>query len=271
MAAVTVHGALLPGRTPPGQDRWAATPHGIVVLDGATATAPEVPPAEHYVDTLLTESTTRLDTGDDLPSLITEAIASTADTLGLVPGAAPSSTVAILRWTETDIEAAVLGDSTVILGTADGGVARLHDDRLASVAPAARRTYQERLRQGHGYDDRHRALMATIQRNEVHARNTAHGYWIAEADPAAGHHVLTTRLPRTHVRWAAVATDGAQRIIDHLGLSWADVATRDDDELRDLLDRLHRWEAESDPHGVALPRAKRHDDKTIVTWQPDQR
>lgn len=271
MAAVTVHGALLPGGAPPGQDRWIASPYGIVVLDGATATAPEVPPAELYVDTLLNGLSARLGGSDDLPPLIAEAIAEAADTLGLAPGAAPSSTIAILRWSESSVEAAVLGDSTVILGTVDGGAVRLHDDRLAAIAAAARQTYQERLRHGHGYDERHRDLMTAIQRSEIEARNSEQGYWIAEADPAAGHHVRTTRLPRTEVRWAVVATDGAQRVIDQLGLPWADVAASSDDELRILLDRLHRWEADSDPHGEALPRAKRHDDKTVAVWQPDRR
>lgn len=271
MAPVTVHGALLPGGSYPGQDRWTATPHGIVVLDGATATAPEVPPAEQYVDTLLDSLATRLGSGRDLPALIAEAITEAADTLGLATGAAPSSTVAILRWSGPTVDAAVLGDSTVVLGIADGGEVRVHDDRLSAVAPAARRAYEKRLSHGYGYDARHRDLMSTIQRSEIEARNREHGYWIAEADPTAGHHARTTQLPHTAVRWGLLATDGAQRGIDHLGPPWADVATSDDSELRTLLDRLHRWEAERDPRGETLPRAKPHDDKTVVVWQPDPR
>ncbi|ALE86294.1 hypothetical protein XF36_26755 [Pseudonocardia sp. HH130629-09] len=261
---------MLPGGSPPGQDRWTATPHGIVVLDGATARAPEVPPAERYVDTLLDALTTRLAGRDELPEVIAEAIADAKSTLGITPGVGPSSTVALLRWTETTIEVAALGDNTIVLGLTSGGEVRLRDDRLSTVDPAARRTYHERLRHGHGYDDGHRDLLTTIQRSEVQARNTQDGYWIAEADPDAGHHAETMHLPHESVSWAVIATDGAQRVIDHLGLPWADVATSDDDELQALLDRLHRWETENDPNGQALPRAKPHDDKTLVVWQPNR-
>ncbi|MER5672578.1 protein phosphatase 2C domain-containing protein [Pseudonocardia alni] len=267
---MTVHGALLPGGRYPGQDRWRATPRGVVVLDGATASAPEVPPAELYVDTLLDDLARRLDSEDELPTVISEAIGAAADALALAPGVAPSSTVALLRWSKTIVEAAVLGDSTVVLGLADGGEVRLCDDRLSMVAPSARRAYHDRLRHGHGYDDRHRDLMTAIQRDEIDARNREHGYWIAEADPAAGLHAQTERLPSSAVSWAVVATDGAQRAIDHFEMRWADVAAKEAPELRSLLDRLHRWESESDPRGEALPRAKPHDDKTIVTWTPDR-
>ncbi|WP_145981525.1 hypothetical protein [Pseudonocardia sp. HH130629-09] len=267
---MSVYGAVLPGGSPPGQDRWTATPHGIVVLDGATARAPEVPPAERYVDTLLDALTTRLAGRDELPEVIAEAIADAKSTLGITPGVGPSSTVALLRWTETTIEVAALGDNTIVLGLTSGGEVRLRDDRLSTVDPAARRTYHERLRHGHGYDDGHRDLLTTIQRSEVQARNTQDGYWIAEADPDAGHHAETMHLPHESVSWAVIATDGAQRVIDHLGLPWADVATSDDDELQALLDRLHRWETENDPNGQALPRAKPHDDKTLVVWQPNR-
>lgn len=267
---MSIHGALLPAGPPPGQDRWTATPHGIVVLDGATASAPEVPPAERYVDTLLDALATRLADRGELPDVIAEAIADATSTLGIEPGRGPSSTVALLRWTETAIDVAALGDNTIVLGLTSGGEVRLRDDRLSTVAPAARRTYHERLRHGHGYDDGHRDLLTTIQRSEIQARNTRDGYWIAEADPVAGHHAETMQLPNESVSWAVIATDGAQRVIDHLGLPWADVAASDDAELQALLGRLHRWEAESDPDGQALPRAKPHDDKTVVVWQPDR-
>lgn len=267
---MSVYGAVLPGGSPPGQDRWTATPHGIVVLDGATASAPEVPPAERYVDTLLDALATRLASRDELPDVIAGAIADATSTLGIAPGGGPSSTVALLRWTETTIHVAALGDNTIVLGLTSGGEVRLRDDRLSTVAPAARRSYHERLRHGHGFDDGHRDLLTAIQRSEMQARNTRDGYWIAEADPAAGHHAKTMQLPSGAVSWAVIATDGAQRVIDHLGLPWADVAASDDAEIRALLGRLHCWEAENDPDGQALPRAKPHDDKTVVVWQPDR-
>lgn len=38
----------------------------------------------------------------------------------------------------------------------------------------------------------------------------------------------------------------------------------DVDGLNRLLSECHRWEAEDDPDGRLLPRAKRHDDKALV-------
>ncbi|MDQ3152562.1 MAG: hypothetical protein M3R63_12845 [Actinomycetota bacterium] len=89
-----------------------------------------------------------------------------------------------------------------------------------------------------------------------------------EVDTTAAHHALHRRFPSTDVVWCVLATDGAQRVIDHLDIPWADVARMPETELAALLDELHRWESDSDPNGALLPRAKCHDDKTLVTWSP---
>lgn len=268
---MSTHGASLPGRTGPGQDRWATTPAGIVVLDGATPLAPDVPPADQYVDALLDALRVRLDSPEGLRTVIADAIAAVTEALALAPGTAPSSTVALLRWTGPDIETAVLGDSTVVLGTRDGQQVRLCDDRMATVATAQRRAYTERLAQGHGYDATHRQILSDVQTGERRARNTDRGYWIAEADSHAGHHAEIHHHARAELDWAVLATDGAQRPVDHLHLSWNDIARKDEADLLALLRDLHRWEAEQDPDGRLLPRAKRHDDKTIAAWIPDQK
>ncbi|WP_075298592.1 MULTISPECIES: protein phosphatase 2C domain-containing protein [unclassified Pseudonocardia] len=267
---MTTHGALLPGGPGPGQDRWAATPNGLIVMDGATAVTPSVPSAERYVDALLDDLRRRLDTTTDLRTILGHAIAAVSADLDLVPGEGPSSTVALLRWAEDVVDAAVLGDSTIVLGTRDGTTERLTDDRLASIAPEQRRAYLSRLAAGAGYDDEHRRLLVGLQNHERDARNTPGGYWIAEADSNAADHAEVRRYRADDVRWAVLATDGAQRGIDHLDRRWADVAAMGDTELTALLDELHRWEAETDPEGKQLPRAKRHDDKTLVTWPPNQ-
>ncbi|MDN5915707.1 MAG: protein phosphatase 2C domain-containing protein [Pseudonocardia sp.] len=267
---MTTHGASLPGTTSPGQDRWTATPNGLIVLDGATAIAPGVPPAEQYVDALLDALRTGLTSTADLRTVIADAVAIVSAKLDLAPGDGPSSTVALLRWADSGVDAAVLGDSTIVLGTRDGQQARLCDDRLAAVAAAQRQAYRQRLEQGNGYDDTHRQLLVDIQRIERQARNEDHGYWIAEAVSDAGHHATVRRFAADELRWAVLATDGAQRAVDHLHVPWPDIAAKGDDDLLALLRDLHRWEAEQDPDGRALPRAKRHDDKTVSTWRPDR-
>lgn len=268
---MTTRGASLPGGTGPGQDRWTATPNGLVVLDGATALAPGVPPAEHYVDELLTALRDDLSSTAELPSVIADAIRTVSHRLDLTPGHGPSSTVAILRWTDAAVEAAVLGDNTIILGTRQGHELRLSDSRLESVAVSQRRAYRERLTRGSGYDRTHRQLLADVQSYERQARNAEHGYWIAEAVSEAGHHAKLHRHDIDDVAFAVLATDGAQRPIDHLRRPWSEVATMDDAELSALLRDLHSWEAENDPDGRDLPRGKRHDDKTIATWLPARR
>jgi len=268
---MSTHGASLPGGTGPGQDRWAATPNGLIVLDGATAIAPDVPPAEQYVDALLDTLRTGLSSTSDLRTVIADAIDHVSAELDLTPGDGPSSTVALLRWTDTGADAAVLGDSTIILGTRDGHEIRLCDERLETVAPAQRQSYRERLQRGSGYDETHRQLLADLQTTERRARNSDDGYWIAEATRDAGHHATVRHIDADNLRWAVLATDGAQRTIDHLHMAWHDIAAKSDDELLALLQGLQRWEAERDPEGQDLPRAKRHDDKTVTTWQADTR
>ncbi|MFC5994563.1 protein phosphatase 2C domain-containing protein [Pseudonocardia hispaniensis] len=267
---MTTHSASLPGGTPPGQDRWAATGDGLIVLDGATPFSSDTPSAERYVDALLDALRTGLGSPTDLRAVISAAIATVATSLGLEPGEAPSSTVALLRWTDDHIDVAVLGDSTIIIGTRDGRENRLTDDRLQAVGAAHRQAYRKRLERGTGYDHTHRRILADLQATERRTRNTHRGYWIAEASSHAGHHATTTRYPARDVRWAVLATDGAQRLIDHLHIPWNDVAANNSDQLRDLLRHLHQWEAEKDPDGRALPRAKPHDDKTLLTWTADQ-
>lgn len=79
-------------------------------------------------------------------------------------------------------------------------------------------------------------------------------------------HLISRRYRRADVTWCVLATDGAQRGFDHLAVAWEDLHHASADELRAMLDTLHRWEADTDPTGTRLPRAKRHDDKTVVTW-----
>ena len=140
----------------------------------------------------------------------------------------------------------------------------LTDDRLASVAPAVRTAYQERLKAGCGYDSEHRELLSELQRHQSKARNVSDGYWIAEAEPIAATHALTRSYPLDQIEWCILSTDGAHRPTEYLGIDWYDVAKLDNDGLYRLLMDLHRWEAEADPHGQRLPRSKRHDDKTLA-------
>ena len=264
---MTVCGASRAGGEPPGQDRWTTTDHGVIVLDGATAFDPTAPPADHYVDVLLDALSSRLDSDAALPLVIRDAITHAAQTLALRPGAGPSSTVLLLREFRDCIEVAALGDSTAVIGLRDGRTERLTDTRIEHAAPEERARYRQRLSAGSGYDETHAALLRAIQRGERAARNTPAGYWIAEADESAGNNAIVRRFSCDAALWCVLATDGAQRVIDHNRADWAALPRASVGELVIYLDDLQRWETQQDPDGTQLPRAKRNDDKTIVTWK----
>jgi hypothetical protein len=159
----------------------------------------------------------------------------------------------------------VLGDSPIHYGI--GHRARsLGDDRLSAVATPEREHYLAQLRAGHGYGYgyAHHAALVQLQRAQQQARNVEGGYWIAETDPTAAHHALTTTVERDLIEWAVLATDGAADLIEHAGHRWHRIAQYDRLQLNALLARIHEWEDMSDPDGRHLPRAKRHDDKTIA-------
>ncbi|MBN9109618.1 MAG: hypothetical protein J0I34_12620 [Pseudonocardia sp.] len=246
-------------------DLAIVAPFGVVLLDGASAFEPvDVHPAT-YARTLGTSITALLHGQPDIPiaDAVAEAIRRTTASLNLRAGASPSSTVAILRTNDDVVDFYVLGDSTIHYGVGEQ-THQLVDDRIEQVAQQERDNYIRRLRAGYGYDDAHRSALADLQGAQRSDRNVEGGYWIAETEPAAAYRGLTRSFKSCRVGWAVLATDGAADVIDHLGLGWAAVAGYKRAELNRLLGQLHAWEAGSDPYGCALPRAKRHDDKTIV-------
>lgn len=263
-------GASLPGGTGRGQDRWWTTGHAAVVLDGASSYLPTTADASTYVDHLITTIGDRLLTScGSLGGILAESIHHTAEQLKLTPGVSPSSTVLVARRSAQKFEVLVLGDSTALVKTKNGQVHRFSDERLSTVATDVRRAYRARLQSGAGFDEEHRQLLCSLQERQHRVRNKPDGYWIAEADSKAAAEAQTYVFHPGQVMWCVLATDGAQRPIDHLGFDWEQVATMGTNELRELLRELHRWEESDDPGAKLMPRAKRHDDKAIVRWAPD--
>ena len=53
--------------------------------------------------------------------------------------------------------------------------------------------------------------------------------------------------------------------MSHLGIDdWARLVDLRQADLEAVLKRCHQWESERDPNGMELPRAKRHDDKSLA-------
>lgn len=258
-----VHTAQVPATS--GDDRLFSTDHALIVLDGATSHNPEMPAAGTYVDILGQHLQCQVRERDDLRWALAAAITETANQLNLQPGAGPCSTVAIVRIGPRTLDLLVLGDSSVIIGSATGAPTVHTDDRLARLGLPEADQYRERLAHGQGYDDTHRSILAALQRSERRWRNRHDGYWIAEADPVAAQHAVTATYSRDAALWAILATDGATDTVPKLGTDWPSVAaTAGPTDLLDLLQRCHDWEAHTDPNGTELPRSKRHDDKTIA-------
>ena len=253
-------------KPPSGDDRAFVTANAVIVLDGASAFTARDVPAAAYADHLGSTLAGLVDGNNEpLTALLADAIEATVDALDLTPGGrAPSSTVAIVRRREdASIDVLVLGDSQVVI---PGEI--LRDDRLAPLASAERTAYRTRLTSGHGYDDEHRRILAALQAEQLRHRNKPGGYWIAEAEPAAAEHALVRHLSPDEAPWCVLATDGAYKPMEHLGLdAWPTVAAADADDLAALLRRCQDWES-TDERGQQLLRAKRHDDKTLVAVTP---
>ena len=90
-------GVGLDGRPRPSEDHVVVLDNAVVVLDGATAPSPDLPSGGWYAGLLAK----RLANGlcarpdGDLATLLAEAIAAVAAAHDLLPGASPSSTVAM--------------------------------------------------------------------------------------------------------------------------------------------------------------------------------
>ncbi|WP_063056209.1 protein phosphatase 2C domain-containing protein [Nocardia salmonicida] len=264
--SITVETAQLPAST--DEDRLVVTDGAVIVLDGATAHDPAMPSAGAYVDFLASDLVQSIDDeSSPLADILEQSIARAVDALGIEPGIAPSSTVALVRIKPDTVDALVLGDSSVIVGLRAGGVNVHTDDRLSQLQLPEADLYRRFLADGQGYSGRHRKVLQELQAAERARRNRPDGYWIAEAEPGAAKHALHVRYPLAEVAWVITATDGAFDLIPTLGMRWPEVAHMSTPQLAQLLRDVHIWEAQADPDGQALPRAKRHDDKTIAVMR----
>ena len=273
--------ATYPGG-PVEQDRHVVLSHAVLVLDGASGPDPAAPTGGRYAEWLSAALGAALTAVPDvdLADALADAIGRVAREHDLRPGSGPSCSVAVVRWFTGTLDALVLGDAKVIAvlpapnllddltpwGGASTREIELCDLRIADVAADLRLLLRRRLHQGGTFDEGHDALLAEIRAEERRHRNTAGGYWIAEAEPAAARHALTGRWPLDGLVGVAIATDGAWRGFSqyrmHPDPTYL-VLRPDRFEPATALDLIHQKEA-ADPDGRRWPRSRRHDDKTLA-------
>ncbi|GAA3552928.1 protein phosphatase 2C domain-containing protein [Amycolatopsis ultiminotia] len=238
-------GVAADGRPRPTEDYVAVLDQAVLVLDGATSPSPELPSGGWYAGLLVRRLSTELRTHprEDLGVALANAIGALAREHDLLPGRSPSSTVSMLRWDESEVEALVLADSPVV-AFGRFGTDPVSDDRLVSLRGGGL------LQTG-----------ADVRRR----RNAEDGFWVAEAEPAAAYKAVRRVWPRADVEAVLIATDGVAIGVDEYGLfDWPEVLRRArHDGPAAVLDAVRAAE-EQDPGCVRWPRAKRHDDQALV-------
>lgn len=258
-------GVGLDGQVRPSEDVVVVLANAVLVLDGATTLLPGRRSGGWYATLLAGQIAGRL-TGYpdmDLADLLAAAIQALAREQGLVPGDAPASTVAMVRWSDESIEGLVLGDSPIVAVAGDGPRV-LADERLATL-PRTGPGYRSRLRAGGGYGDDHVAALRTSAVGVDRLRNTEGGYWVAEADPDAAYHAVRDTWARDDVRQLLLASDGVSCAVDDYGiLDWpAAVELVTTGGAQAMLDAVRAAE-EEDRDGARWPRPKPHDDQALV-------
>ncbi|MFD4643103.1 hypothetical protein ACFWN2_37740 [Lentzea sp. NPDC058436] len=220
-----------PGRVT--EDRIRVLPNAVVVLDGVTSrTRPPDRNGGWYATELADELARLINGTDPLTDLLAQAITTLVEKHDLVLGDSPSCTAAIVRWNDEVIDALVLCDTPVV---AFGQSTRvLADTRLEDLRPDP---------------------------DILRWKNKPGGYWVAEADPVAGHQALTATWPRDEVTNVIALTDGVSCGVSEYGLfDWEDLRQL---PLGEVLDRIREAERGDSEH-ERWPRYKTHDDQAIA-------
>jgi hypothetical protein len=231
----------------PNEDLVIGGPDFVLVLDGATAPTGIESGCRHSVAWLVARLGAQLAlpllgrSQAPLTELLADAIAAVRaeheDTCDLANPDSPSSTVAMVRVTDEQVEHLVLADSPIVLRGPDRRVTVLADNRV-DLLPEYTFEAVRRL------------------------RNQPGGFWVASTEPKAAYEAVSGTTERAAVEVVALLTDGASRYSERYGHSWEDlVDVLDTAGPRVLIDKVRRYDAEA---AVGTFRGKRHDDATAV-------
>ncbi|WP_433012920.1 protein phosphatase 2C domain-containing protein [Kribbella sp. CA-294648] len=236
-----------PDRVGVNEDLVIAGPDFVVVLDGATAPAGVESGCVHSVVWLVARLGTQLaipllggsraPLGDLLADAILAVRAEHEDTCDLANPDSPSSTVAVVRISDEQVEHLVLADSPVVLRGPDRRVTVLADNRIDLLPEYT---------------------LESVRR----WRNQPGGFWVASTEPKAAYEAVAGTTERAAVEVVALLTDGASRYSERYGHSWEElVGLLETGGPRALVDRVRRYDGDA---AVGAFRGKRYDDATAV-------
>ncbi|TKG61569.1 integrase [Prauserella endophytica] len=256
--------ACEPGSPERANEDWCGSAGGVaIVLDGATA--PRDDRCSHstpwYVNTLgLALLAATADPALSLPDVLAGAIEQVNGEHSDC-GGSPAATVAMLRVADDRVEHLVLADTTLVLDTADDGLAVVTDSRVDEVTECLGEPETRRHRIGTA---EHQAAVKAMSAAQQEWRNREGGYWVAADDPTAAAHALTGTHARENVRRVALMSDGAARLADVFGETWPNVLALLDEQGPGSLIRRVREIEHSDPDGTRWPRFKSSDDAVCL-------
>lgn len=242
----------LASRAAPGVGNEDAVVAGVdfaAVLDGATAEPGISNGCRHdvrwFARSVASELGRLLGTDDSGATSLTGVVAAVAaavrdahaDGCDLSDPRSPAATIALLRVRGGLVEYLVLGDAVLLLRDRHGAVGVVTDDRI--------------LR----FDE--------LPWSQLHRmRNVPGGFWVVSSDPRAADEAISGATPVAELDCAAVLTDGAARLVERYGWTWAELLIALERDGPAGVISATREAEQATPPGVF--EGKRHDDATAV-------
>lgn len=267
--------ATMPGdHKRPNEDYTGALGECAILLDGSgapgdlpTGCVHGVPWFAHQLGARCLAAMATEDPAVPLAGILAQAIADVAKlhqgTCDLTVPGTPSSVVVMARATGKSLDYLVLGDSALVMEDSSGGVKVISDRRMDQVVV---REYQAMLALPIGTPRKQAARMAFVRRQQP-MRNAPGGYPIASTDPAAADQAITGSAEARSIRRAAMLSDGVSRFAEFGIGTWHELLTTLSGGGPAALFARVREAEDSDPRGIRWPRAKRHDDVSVVFWE----
>ncbi len=135
--------------------------------------------------------------------LAVDSIATLIHRYDLRPGAAPSTTVNIVRTVDDHLDVLVLCDSRVIIFDTAGQIHQIRDDRLAQVS--------QRLRPRGGLKHLPPAELAALIESYEAMRNHYDGFWCVSATANTARQAVYRQFPAAEVHVSLAMTGPSDR------------------------------------------------------------